>query len=459
LRKKQAIQSVECMPLLRPNAAGVDIGSREIWIAVGAGRDAQPVKRFTSFTGDLHCAADWLQSCGVDTVAMESTGVYWIPFFQILEDRGIEACLVNARHVRNVPGRKTDVKDCQWLQFLHSVGLLSASFRPSREICALRALERHRDSWVQMASVHVQHMQKALDQMNLQLHHVISDITGQTGLAILDAILGGERDPWKLAELRDRRIKADAETIAQALTGDYRDDLLFSLRQALACWRHYQQQMGETDRQIRTLMEALETLSATPDPAPVVEPSAKGRRKPGRPRGSHTAEAQMQRELQRIFGVDLVAVPGLNVSTTRVVLSEVGPDFSAFAHAGAFSSWLTVCPNRKITGGRTLSSRTRKSKNRLTRALRMAAQSLQFSHSALGAWYRRMKGRLGPAQANTAGAHKLARIIYHMVTTKQPYSEEHIQQQNEQHQRRREAYVRKQAQALGFQLVQMAPVA
>jgi transposase len=440
------------MPVLRPNAAGVDIGSREIWIAIPADRDEQPVRRFSTFTADLHRAADWLQARGIETVAMESTGVYWIPFFQILEDRGIEPCLVNAHHVKNVPGRKTDVKDCQWLQFLHSVGLLSASFRPQQQICALRALERHRDSWVKMAATHVQHMQKALDQMNLQLHHVISDITGQTGLAIIDAILSGERNPQKLAQNRDRRIKAEAETIAQALVGDYREELLFTLKQAVQTWRHYQQQMAEADQQIRGLMQKLETLLEPAAPqAAASEPDTP--RKRGRPRGSNTADAQMQRELQRIFGVDLTAVPGLEVATVRILLSEIGPDFSAFPNSPAFCSWLTLCPNNSISGGKTLSSRTRKSKNRLARALRLSAQALQFSHSALGGWYRRIKGRLGPAEANTAGAHKLARIIFHLIATKQAYSDELLNEQNQQHSRRREAYIRKQAQAIGYKLV------
>jgi transposase len=235
---------------LNPNAAGVDVGATEIYIAAPADRDSQPVRHFSTFTEDLHAAADWLKSCNIETVAMESTGVYWIPFFQILEARGFQVFLVNAHHVKNVPGRKSDVSDCQWLQYLHSVGLLRGSFRPEQAICTVRSILRHRDSLVQMASSHVQHIQKALDQMNLQLHHVINDITGMTGLAIIDAILAGERNPQTLAKLRNVRIKATESTIAKSLVGDYRREHLFTLRQSLTAYRHYQGLIGACDREI-----------------------------------------------------------------------------------------------------------------------------------------------------------------------------------------------------------------
>src|SRR5438094_7499196 len=261
---------------LNPNAAGVDIGATEIYIAVPADRDAQPVRHFSTFTEDLHAAADWLKSCNIETVAMESTGVYWIPFFQILEARGLQVFLVNAHHVKNVPGRKSDVADCQWLQYLHAVGLLRGSFRPDQEICALRSLWRHRDSLIQMASVHLQHMQKALDQMNLQIHHVISDIAGTTGLAIIDAILAGERDPKRLADLRDWRIRATEETIMKSLVGDYRDEHLFTLRQSLVAYRHYQQLIGEVDEKVKQL---LSELAAKVDPAKDPIPKARNPRK------------------------------------------------------------------------------------------------------------------------------------------------------------------------------------
>jgi len=235
---------------LQANAAGVDVGATQIYVSVPSDRDTQSVRCFATFTADLHAAADWLQNCQIDSVAMESTGVYWIPFFQLLESRGLKVFLVNARHVKNVPGRKTDVEDCQWLQYLHTVGLLRASFRPEQAVCTVRSILRHRDGLVQMASVHIQHMQKALDQMNLQLHHVISDITGLTGTAIIDAILRGERDPLKLAGLRDGRIKATEQTIAKALVGEYRTEHLFTLGQSLVAYRHYQQLIAACDAEI-----------------------------------------------------------------------------------------------------------------------------------------------------------------------------------------------------------------
>ena len=264
-KRKQQKQSDQAMlPVLRPNAAGIDIGATEIFVAVPADRDPQHVRCFPTFTQDLYALADWLTQCGIETVAMESTGVYWIPLFQILEERGFAVYLVNARHVKNVPGRRTDVSDCQWLQFLHSVGLLKASYRPAQEVCAVRALLRHRESLVQMAATHVHHMQKALDQMNLQVHHVISDITGLTGLAIIDAILSGERDAKVLAQLRHTRIKASAEVIAKSLVGDYRPEHLFTLRQSVNAYRSYQVMIADCDRGIQQWLQDFEAVTKSP---------------------------------------------------------------------------------------------------------------------------------------------------------------------------------------------------
>src|SRR6266567_3660626 len=275
-RKRVNKSKKVALPILNPDAAGIDIGATEIYVAVPADRNPEPIRMFATFTQDLSELADWLQQCRVRTVAMESTGVYWIPLMQLLEDRGLEVYLVNAKHVKNVPGRRTDVSDCQWLQYLHSVGLLRASFRPAQEVCAVRSLLRHRDSLIEMATCHVQHMQKALDQMNLQIHHVISDITGTTGLAIIDAILSGERDPQKLAQLRDWRIRATEETIMKSLVGDYRDEHLFTLRQSLVAYRHYQQLIGEVDEKVRQL---LSELPARVDPAEDPIPKARNPRK------------------------------------------------------------------------------------------------------------------------------------------------------------------------------------
>jgi transposase len=287
----------------------------------------------------------------VKTVAMESTGVYWIPLFQILEDRGFEVCLVNARHVKNVPGRRTDVSDCQWLQFLHSVGLLRASYRPEQEVCAVRSLLRHRESLVQMAATHVHHIQKALDQMNLQLHHVISDTTGQTGLAIMDAILAGERNPWVLAGLRNERIKATEEVIAKSLVGDYRPEQLFTLRQSLAAYRSYQKFIDDCDREIRHFLEEFKPPSR-PDTSP--EDKSKAWTK------TSAAEGMLRSELKRIFGIDLTRIPGIRTGIAQTLFGEIGPDFRKFRSASAFASWMGLCPDNDISGGKVLWVGTRK---------------------------------------------------------------------------------------------------
>jgi transposase len=434
---------------LEPNAAGIDIGATEIYIAVPPDRDAQPVRRFATFTEDLVAAADWLQRCGIETVAMESTGVYWIPLFQILEARRLKVCLVNARYVKNVPGRKTDVSDCQWLQYLHAVGLLRASFRPEQQICAVRSLTRYRESLVQMAAVHLQHMQKALDQMNLQLHHIISDLSGTTGMAILDAILAGERDPVKLAKLRDGRIKASEATIVKSLVGDYRREHLFTLRQSMVAYRHYQKQMGATDLEIEQMLVDFSD-GAEPD-APAL-PQPKDRHKPRR----NDLRFDLRAHLYRIFGVDLTAIPGINAMTAYVLLSEVGRDLSAFRSAAAFASWLGLCPDNRVSGGKVLSSRTRQVNHRLARALRMAAQALFRSQSWLGQYFRRMRAKLGAPKAITAAAHKLARIIFHMLTTGQAYDETIFAQQEVQNHQRIQQRLRQQAKQYGFQLVEIA---
>jgi transposase len=427
-------KSTSMLHCLQPNAAGVDVGATQIYVAVPADRDPQPVRCFPTFTGDLHAAADWLQS------------VYWIPFFQLLEARGFKVCLVNARHVKNVPGRKTDVEDCQWLQYLHSVGLLRASFRPEQAVCNVRSILRHRDSLVQMASVHVQHMQKALDQMNLQLHHVISDITGLTGTKIIDAILQGERDPRKLAELRDGRIKATVETIAKALVGDYRREHLFTLRQSRAAYRNYQELIAACDLEIQEYLGAFESkVDALARPLSKPKDLHKPRR--------NELRFDLRSELYRIFGVDLTQVPGINALTAHTLLAEVGPDISRFANASAFASWLGLCPDNRISGGKTLSVQTRIVKNRAAGALRMASQSLHRSQSFLGEYYRRMRAKMGTPKAITAAAHKLARIIFHLMSARQEYDETVFAKHELQHRHRREVRLRHQARELGFNVV------
>jgi transposase len=440
-KSKQAKGAV--LPVMKPDAAGIDIGATEIFVAVPAGRAAENVRSFPTFTQDLYALADWLKQCGIKTVAMESTGVFWIPLFQILETRGFEVCLVNARHVKNVPGRRTDVSDCQWLQFLHSVGLLKASYRPEQEVCAVRSLLRHRESLVQMAATHVNHMQKALDQMNLQLHHVISDIVGLTGLAIIDAILGGERDVQKLAKLRHERIKASEEVIAKSLVGDYRPEHLFTLRQSLAAYRNYQKLIDDSDREIRKRLEEFQP----PNPPLEKADNRKTSSKPLSPDGV------LKSELKRVFGIDLARIPGIRTGIAQTLFGEIGPDFTKFRSASAFASWMGLCPDNDISGGMVLWTGTRKVNCRAATALRMAAQSLHHSHSALGDFYRRMRAKLGAPKAITAAAHKLARIIFHLISTRQEFDDSKFAKDQLRFQKRQENSLRAKAKSLGYQLV------
>lgn len=439
------------LPVIEPHAAGIDVGATQVFVAVPADRDPESIRSFETFTVELEKLADWLQQCRIQTVAMESTGVYWIPLFQILEKRNIEVCLVNARHVKNVPGRKTDVEDCQWIQHLHSVGLLRGSFRPDDEICAIRSLWRHRDNLIQLATVHLQHMQKALDQMNLQIHHVISDLAGTTGLAIVDAILAGERDPHELAKLRDRRIKASEETIMKSLVGDYREEHLYVLRQSLECYRTYQKMIQDLDVRVKHRMGRLPSK---------VDPAAKPLGKERNPRKTprRTEPLDLRLELYRTFGVDLTQVPGINALTAQVLLTEVGTSLARFPTAAAFCSWLRLCPEPRISGGQVLSSKTRPTKNRAALALRLAAQALHKSQTFLGDYFRRMKARLGPPKAITAVAHKLARIVYHMITRQQEYDMTIFQEQERRVQDRKRNRLCAQARDLGFQLVPVEAV-
>ena len=447
-RKRISKNKKVALPVLNPDAAGIDIGATEIYVAVPADRDPEPVRMFATFTQDLNELADWLQQCGIRTVAMESTGVYWIPLMQILEIRGLEVYLVNAKHVKNVPGRRTDVSDCQWLQYLHSVGLLRASFRPAQDICAIRSLLRHRTSLVDMATCHVQHMQKALDQMNLQLHHVISDITGTTGLAIVDAILDGNRDTAKLAELRDPRIRASHETIAKSLVGDYRHEHLFTLRQSVGLYREYQRRIVACEEEMQALMKNLETRADPTTRLPVAKDSVKKCKVMAPARA-----VALREEAYRILGVDLTTIPGISVLHVQTILAELGGDVSKFRSAGAFSSWMGLCPDNDISGGKVLWSGTRKVKNRIALTLRMAAQSLQKSESALGEFYRRMRAKLGAPKAITAAAHKLARVTFHLLTTRQPYDDSVFAKAEQKHRQRMENRLKAQAQTLGYTLV------
>ena len=435
--------SLEC---IEPNAGGIDVGATEIYVAVPPERAAEPVRCFKTFTSDLREMAAWLERCGITTVAMESTGVYWIPPYEILEDAGIRVCLVNSHYVRNVPGRKSDVSDCQWLQYLHSVGLLKPSFRPDAAICALRSLSRHRAGLVESAAVHIQHMHKALTQMNLQIHHVLSDITGISGMSIVEAIVAGQRDPAQLAGLCHAKVQADRQTVIKSLTGNYRPEHLFTLKQSLAAYQSYQRLLAECDQEIQRLTNSMSGKIDPGAPSSSTQSSPQKRRK-------NQFHFDMRSELHRLFGVDLTAVPGINALTAHTLLAEVGPDLSRFPSADAFANWLALCPGNKKSGGRVLSSRTRPTNSRLSHALRVAAQTLARSRSYLGNFYRSMRARLGAPQAITAAAHKLARILYHLLSTGDAYDESVFAREQQKQNLRLHKRLAKQAQSLGFQLI------
>jgi transposase len=442
-REKQDHRSM----VLEPHAAGIDIGAEEIYAAVPPERDEEPVRRFSSFTCDLQALADWLERCDIRTVAMESTSVYWIPLFQLLEERGFEVYLVNAHYLKSVPGRKSDVSDCQWIQYLHSVGLLRASFRPPEEICAVRSLWRHRASLLQMASEHILHIQKSLSQMNLQVHHVLSDITGASGQAILDAILRGERDPVVLAQLCNARVKSPREKVAQALEGNYRSEHLFTLKQSLDGYRYYQKLIAELDGEIARLMKTLPSAAHHPAPIPARTKHSAYQRQGNDP------VFDLRSELYRIAGVDLTDIPGISAITAQVLLTEIGPDVRRFRNASAFASWLGLCPEKRISGGKVLSCKTRKVKNRAAIALRLGANSLCRAKGYFGEFFRRMRAKLGTAQAITATAHKIARVLYHVLLTREPYAETVFHQYDEQARQRAEVRLRNQAAHLGFQII------
>jgi len=446
-KKKQQGKSFVSLGCIEPNAAGIDIGAEEIYVAVAPDRDPEPVRCFATFTADLQAMAKWLQQCGITSVAMEATGVHWIPVYEVLEASGLRVCLVNARHVKHVPGRKSDVRDCQWLQYLHSVGLLRGSFRPESAISALRAVSRHRANLVAIAATHVQHIHKALTQMNLQIHHVLSDITGKSGLAILDAILAGKRDAQHLASLADGRIHAERETVVKSLVGNYRSEHLFTLRQSLQAYRQYQQMLVDCDRELE------QRLGQLPDGSTGGQPGTPFASKKRSKRRKNQFHFDMEKELHRVLGTDLTSVPGLSALTVHTLVTEIGTDLKRFPTVGSFTSWLTLCPGSKKSGGKVLSSKTRKSNSRAAAALRLAAQTLHKSNSHLGTFYRRMRARLGGPQAITAAAHKLARIIYHLISTRTAYDESVFAQEEQKHALRHQHRLHKQALALGFQLV------
>ncbi len=441
-RREQAI-----LEKIHLSAAGIDIGSGSHWVAVPEDRSDSPVREFKSFTHELHALADWLESCGIDTVAMESTGVYWIPLYEILEARGIEVLLVNARHVKGVPGRKTDILDCQWLQQLHTFGLLRGSFRPDAPIAALRTLVRHRDRLVEAAASSVQRMQKSMVLMNLHLHNVISDVTGATGIAILRDIIGGETDPTVLARHRHPRCKASAEEIAASLTGHYREEHLFVLRQSLEVYDLYQEKIHRCDEEIEARISTLEAACEAPKKILPKPRRAKSR-------SANEPDFEIRSPLFTLCGgVDLTELPGIGPYGALKLISEIGLDMRRWASEKHFVAWLTLAPRNKISGGKLLSSQTQPSSNRAAKILRMAAMSLGRSDHALGAFYRRMAARVGKAKAITATARKLALLLYRMLRNGMAYHEMTSTDYDQQQRSRILRGLQRRAGSLGLELV------
>src|SRR6267378_2569914 len=431
--KNQAKKTLclQSLPMIHPSAAGIDVGAKEHVVAVPADRDPEPVRSFKAFTPDLYELADWLKGCGVETVALESTGIYWITLYEILEERGFQVRVVNARHVKNVPGRtKTDVLDCQWIQKLRSFGLLNGSFRPDQQIRKLRTYMRLRDNLVVESTQAVHHMQKALFEMNVQLSNVISDIVGETGLHIVEAVIAVERDPEQLASLCSSRIKASRQTVAKSLHGNWDEALLFALEVALETYRFAQAEIQEGDARIQdhlTQFESRAELTNSPQ--------------------------NLKTQLHRVCGVDLTKIPGIKEQAAQIIISEVGLDMSKWNSEKQFSSFLGLCPDNSISGGKVLHRSTRKVYNRAADTLRLCAQSLTHSKSALGAKYRRLKARLGAPKAIVAMGHHLARLVYRMLRYGQNYVEKGIEDYEQKFRLQRVKWLKKEAKALDLQLV------
>jgi transposase len=468
--KRQLRSEDPGLDVVHPRAAGIDIGNSVHYVAVRPDQDPQSVRRFECFTADLHRLADWLQECRVQTVAMQSTGVYWIPLYEILEERGFEVYLVNARHTKNLPGRKSDVQESQWLLKLHTYGLLNNSFHPSTEIRVARTYWRQREEHVRGASRCIQRMQKVLTQMNVQLANVISDVSGMTGQRIIRAIVGGQRDPKKLADLSDHRIRAGREEIAKSLEGNWRAELLFVLQQEVDMYDTYQRRIGECDRELEGHFKKF-VSKIPPSPAEEGSPSEGG--KGNQPQSTskvkptpvlkkasgNRPQFDLRSELHRISGVDLTRIDSIEVLVAQTVISEVGLDMSRWKTEANFASWLGLCPVNRISGDKVLSKGTRHVINRAATALRVAATTLLRSKSYLGAQYRRLRNKLGAPKAITAMAHKLARLVYRMLKYGQEYADKGMQYYEDRYRRQQVELLKKSAAKLGLQIVETQTVA
>ena len=438
-----------------PDSAGIDIGAELIVAAVPTERnDERPVRSFGSFTSDLHALRDWLLSHRIKTVAMESTGVYWVVLFGILEDAGIDVCLVNARHVKGVPGKKTDVCDAQWLQHLHTAGLLKASFRPRNEVLVVRNLVRHRDNLISDSSRRLQQIQKCLNEMNLQIHHVFSDLDGVTGMRILQAILNGERNPEALWSLRDHRVRAKKETFLKAMEGNYLDDQLFILRQHHTAWKQLQELLRTCDEQIKSSLGALHD--------DLDDDEEKGERQPLPPQkkhrilGKNSPQVDIYQHAYQSYGVDLSTIDGVSSGCLTILLSELGNRsdiLGSFRNAKAFCAWLGLSPDNQISGGKVLKSKTKPVANRVAKAFRLCAFGLGNADGEMGQYARRMKGRLGKAEGIVAVAHKVARLVYSMIKSGQPYDPQKAFRPTDYTLRKKEKTLRKIAKELNMTVV------
>jgi transposase len=448
--KNNGVRGGNTPGLKHPNAAGIDLGARVHYVAVPEGRDEKSVRAFGTTTPELLQLCQWLKRCGVTTVAMESTGVYWIPLYELLEEHGIEVYLVNAKHLKNVPGRKTDVQDCKWLQELHSYGLLRASFRPSLEVCELRTYTRQRQELVRRSSAEIQHMQKALTLMNVRLETAISDVTGATGMAIIRDILSGNRDPATLARHRDRRCSATEKEIAAALTGNYRSEHVFVLRQAVETYDFLLGLIQACDQQIERVLGALAQRCPEPE-APIPKPRDKRKPRPSEP------AFDTRTPLYRLTGCDLSQINGLGPHAILKIVAEIGPDVSAWPTEKHFTSWLRLAPGNNITGGKRRRSKKEPAANRVAQCLRVAAMSLGRTNTALGAFYRRLAARLGAVKATTATARKLAVMVYLMLKHGAKYVDPGAAAYEQRYSKRVLHYLQRRARALGHQLVPVDP--
>lgn len=451
LETMRKIQSEDLsLEMVHPDAAGIDIGNETHYVAVPPTRDSQPVRRFGCTTAELKAMAEWLKQCRIRTVAMQSTGVYWIAVYDILEEAGLQVYLVNARETKNLPGRKSDVQESQWLMKLHTYGLLRNSFRPSQEIRRLRTYWRQRNDLVRSAGRHIQRMQKALTQMNIQLANVLSDVSGMTGQAIIQAILAGERDPHKLAVFRDPRVKASEEQIARSLEGNWQEDLLFVLKQEQESYEFCQKQMAECDGRIAQYLQQREDRSQG---APLPEEKRKGRLKKKK---GNAPQFDLRTELFRTTGTDLTQIDGIDVMTATTILSEAGWDMSKWRTEDHFVSWLRLCPDNRISGNKIIGKGRLPTNNRISVALKMAASTLRLSNTYVGAQFRRLRTKLGAPVAIKAMAAKLARLVYRMLRYGMKYVDQGAEFYEAQHRQRQISHLKWKAAKLGFQIVEAA---